>query len=61
MPYSTSSLPPTLLCRAPCPSASTRSVLNHFWVLSRMNPKRHMFFMFRTSVVLSLYQSLERV
>ena len=59
MPYNTSSLPPALLCRAPCPSASTRSVLDHSGVLSPMNPKRYMFCMFRTSVVLSLYQSLE--
>ena len=61
MPYSTSSLPPVLLFRAPCPSASTRSVLDYSGVLSPMNPKRYMFCMFRTSVVLYLYQSLEPV
>ena len=61
MSYSTSSLPPVLLCRAPCPSAATRSVLDHSGVLSPMNPKRYMFCMFPTSVVLSLYRSLEPV
>ena len=61
MPSNTSSLPPALLCRAPCPSASTRSVLDHSGVLSPMNPKKYMFCMFGTSVVLSLYQSLELV
>ena len=61
MSYCTSSLPPVLLCRAKCPSTSTRSVLDHCGVLSPMNPERYMFFVFRTSAVLSLYPSLETV
>ena len=61
MSYCTSSLPPVLLCRAQCPSASTRSVLDDFGVLSPMNPKRYMFCVFWTSVMLSLYRSLEPV
>ena len=61
MIYCTSSLPPVLLCRAPCTSASTRSVLDHSEFLSPMNLKRYMFCMFRTSVVLSLCRSLEPV
>ena len=59
MIYCTSSVPPVLLCRAQCPSASTRSVLDHSGVLSPMNPKRYMFCVFWTSVVLSLHPSLE--
>ena len=61
MSYCTSSLPPVLPCRAPCPLASTRSMLDHAGVLSPMNPKRYMFSVFRTSAVLSLYPSLEPV
>ena len=61
MSYCTSSLPPVLLCRAQCPPASTRSVLDLSWVLSPMNPKRYMLCVFWTYAVLSLYPSLEPV
>ena len=54
-------LPPVLLCRVQCPSASTRSVLDHSRVLSTMNTKRYMFCVFRTSRVLFLSLSLEPV
>ena len=61
MSYCASPLFPALLCRAQCPSASTRSVLDHSGVLSPMNLKRYMFCVLCTSPVLSLYPSLEPV
>ena len=56
-----SRLPPALLCGAQCPSASTRSMLNHCGGLSPVNLIKYILCVFETFRVLSLSLFLEPV